>query len=307
MLDGLILGAYTVEPALDVLAAREGEWYELLAGIDGAAGVEVPYRGGLHRDGAAKLAERLPSGWRVVATMLPATMITMRGAREYGLASPDADGRARAVRDLAAVRDDIQRLNDATGTATVLGVHLHSAPRGVADAAAFTASLTELAGRDWDGAALIVEHCDAARPDGQVAKGFLSLAAETEIARSVGVTQAINWGRSAIEGRSAETAAQHIAELAAAGTLGGVMFSGTSATGGALAPAWEDLHNPLDTVDPTSLLTEYEVDRSVAAWAGLLPPFVGVKVIDPSRATELDDRLEPLRVTAAAVRRALAG
>lgn len=307
MLGGLILGAYTVEPTPDVLAAREREWYELLAGIDGAAGLEVPYRDGLHRDGAARLAERLPAGWRVAVTMLPATMITMRGAGEYGLASPDADARARAVRDLDAVRDDIHRLNDATGAATVLGVHLHSAPRAVADAAAFTASLTELAGQDWDGAALIVEHCDAVRPDGQVAKGFLPLAAETEIARSVGVTQAINWGRSAIEGRSAEAPAQHIAELAAAGTLGGVMFSGTSATGGALAPAWEDLHHPLDTVDPTSLLTEYEIDRSVAAWAGSLPSFVGVKVIDPSRATELDDRLEPLRVTAAAVRRALAG
>jgi hypothetical protein len=32
-----------------------------------------------------------------------------------------------------------------------------------------------------------------------------------------------------------------------------------------------------------------------------------VKVIDPGRAREPDDRLEPLRATAAAVRRALAG
>jgi len=297
---GLILGGYALEPARDALGDREAEWYELLGGIEGGAGLELPLRAGrLHPDGAARLAELLPRGWRVVVTMLPATMAGMRAAAGYGLASPDDEGRAAALADLGLLRDELRRLNDATGESTALAVHVHSGPRGTATAQAFTRSLDELTAQDWSGAVLSVEHCDAWRPDGVVEKGFLSLDDELAAVRAAGVGQSINWGRSVIEARSADGGSQQIAEVAAAGTLTGVFFSGASAS-------WKDVHDPIDTVEPASLLTRAEIDRAVAAWAGTPPQFVGVKVGDPEGAADWSRHLEPLRATAAAVREALA-
>jgi hypothetical protein len=306
MSQGLILGAYALEPPRDALIGREDEWYELLAGINGGAGIEVPYRNGLHPDGPSRLAELVPDGWKVVITMLPSTMAALRDWRDYGLASQHADGRAAALADLARVRDDIRRVNDATGSATVVAVQLHSAPRG-GSAASFAESVRALAAEDWSGAELMVEHCDAWRPDRQVNKGFLPLEDEvTAVSTGADVGHSINWGRSTIEGRSPELAREHIARLTASGTISCVFFSGASAVGGALGEPWSDVHNPLDVVDPSSLLTTTEIARTVDAFSGVAPKLIGVKVADPARAERFSARIEPLRATVAAVRDALA-
>ncbi len=296
----LILGGYALEPAGDALDDHEDRWYELLGGIEGGAGLELPLRGGrLHPDGAARLAELLPGGWRVIVTMLPTTMAGIRASAAYGLASPDDDGRTAALADYALLRDELRALNDATGQATALAVHVHSGPRGTGTGEAFTRSLTELAAQDWSGATLSVEHCDAWRPDGVVEKGFLGLDDELAAVQAAGLGQSINWGRSVIEGRSADRAAEQIARLAEAGTLTGVFFSGA-------APTWKDVHNPIDTVDPTSLLTAARIADAVAAWGDRAPRFVGVKVGDPAGAEDWSQHLEPLRVTAAVVKKAVA-
>jgi hypothetical protein len=305
MTAGLILAAYTLEASRDELAGSEQEWYDLLAGIEGGVGLEVPYRDGLHPAGTARLAELLPAGWSVVVTMIPATVAALRGSAEYGLASPDAEGRTAALAALTAVRDDIRRLNDATGATTVRSVQLHSAPRN-GNAAAFADSMLTVAAEDWSGATLVVEHCDVWRPDGAVEKGFLSLEDEIAAVRELpNVGQSINWGRSVIEGRTVDRAAEHIALLAEANTLTGVFFSGASAAGGPLGAPWKDVHNPLDTVDPTSLLTRSEIARAVNAFGASAPDFIGVKVAHPAPVSAFSEHLEALRVTAAAVREAL--
>lgn len=306
---GLVLGAYALEPSADSFAAQENEWFDLLSGIDGAGGLEVPYRAGkLHPTGTARLANLLPSGWRIVVTMLPPTMAGLRASASYGLASPDENGRAAALADVRGALDEARRLADASGEQMVVGMHLTSAPRGHGSPQALTRSLADLA----DGAEqvrLFIEHCDSWQADRAPEKGFLTLDGEIEAvlaAREHGgdnVGIVVNWGRSAIDERDADAPAQHVRRLYEAGILGGVMFSGASATGGPLGAAWADVHNPLDTVDPTSLLTEARIGEALAGGVVEASHHVGVKVLDPSGATDLSARLEPLRVTAAAVLR----
>ena len=73
-----------------------------------------------------------------------------------------------------------------------------------------------------------VEHCDSVAGPAPQQKGYLTLDDELEALQKAGEQFAltVNWGRSAIEGRSAGTPVEHVARARAAGRLGGVMFSG---------------------------------------------------------------------------------
>lgn len=306
MLDGITLGAYAIEPAPDELSAREKDWYENLSVIDGAHGLEVPYRGGLHRSGVRGLAAVLPAGWHVVVTLLPATMAGIRTDPKYGLASADVDGRGAALADVRAALAESRRLADLTGEQTVRAIHLTSAPRGTGDTDQLANSLETL-GREAGAVELLVEHCDAWRADRPVAKGFLGLTEEIDavlMARGntdASIGQLVNWGRSAIEGRSTEAPAKHIAALHSAGTLSGIMFSGTAATQSALGEAWADAHNPLDTADPASILTTGAISAAITGAVVHGMTVLGVKVQDPQNSTDLRERLSPLRATVAPV------
>ena len=87
---------------------------------------------------------------------------------------------------------------------------------------------------DWPGTKLVIEHCDAYVEGQAPSKGCLtikdeiaaSLAAKAATGRAVGIC--INWGRSAIETRSAEGVVKHIKAAKEAGLLSGLMFSGAS-------------------------------------------------------------------------------
>ncbi|PNB45887.1 DUF4862 domain-containing protein, partial [Pseudomonas sp. GW456-12-10-14-LB2] len=66
------------------------------------------------------------------------------------------------------------------GRPAVAAVAVHSAPRRdgsgpAASLAAFADSLTRLRSRDWRGAELLVEHCDAPAPGRAPEKGFLRI------------------------------------------------------------------------------------------------------------------------------------
>jgi hypothetical protein len=306
MIDGITLGAYAIEPAPEVLASREREWYEKLGAIDSAHGLEVPYRAGLHTTGAPGLAAALPAHWHVVVTMLPATMAGIRADQRYGLASPDDDGRAAALGDVRAALAESHRLDELRGEQTVRAIHLTSAPRGTGDAGRLAASLEGLAA-EANAIELLIEHCDAWKADEPVAKGFLSLDEETDAVLTARANtdatlgQVINWGRSAIEGRSADEPVRHLAALQAAGTLAGLMFSGTAATASALGDPWADAHNPLDSVDPVSLLTTAAIAAALTDPVLSQLSVLGVKVQDPERSENFDERLAALRTTNAAV------
>ena len=230
----------------------------------------------------------------------------------YGLASRSVDGRRAAVEDVARMRDDSLRLNDAQSRAVVAAVELHTAPRGTAATpGALAESLAEIASWDWDGAQLVIEHCDA-WIDGQIpAKGFLSLRDEVDAVEASGTSVGIslNWGRSAIEGRDPATALRHIGLARSRGMLRGLMASGAADRATHFGPPWIDAHLPFASSETVvhgerhSLMTEERFTESVVAAGGL--DWVGLKVGVAGSAT-LVQRLTVIEESVDVVSRAIA-
>jgi hypothetical protein len=295
-----IVGAYAASPANAAWNENEEEvYYNGLKAIPGVRGLEIPFTGALHPHDEAWLLRTVRKDWDFVVTCIPGTMQALASDRTFGLASDDAAGRKRAIDFAAKARDAVGRINAAVGRNAVIAVEVHSAPtqvgEGKGSACAFVESLAEIARWDWQGARIVVEHCDAYRAGHPPIKGFLTLedelkaiaAANKSARKAIGVS--INWGRSVLETRRIETAVQHIRQSRDAGVLCGLMFSGTS---GAATPygAWVDSHMPhapapgVSHAAEDSLMTEAEIAASLAA-AGKIE-FVGAKIgIRPPEAT----------------------
>ncbi len=272
----LILGAYPIEPDDPDQRRR---LFELLGASGLYGGLELPY----HSAGGVEWPDGAPRDWRAVITAIPGTMNRMSADPVFGLASEDAEGRARAINFAAGIRDYVEAV--AAAGPLPVAVELHSAPRAGGRVDALAESLALLAAWDWSGAKLVVEHCDARRPSWAPEKGFLEL--EDEIAAVAGVEAAtgtpvgitINWARSAIEGRSADRATRHIESARAAGVLSGVMFSSCSPVATDFGYPWIDAHLPSREVEGSpgsSLLTADRIRESVAA-AGSLD-YLGLKI-----------------------------
>jgi len=285
----VIVGAYASAPAEPYPDLRiESELLERLATLPGVRGLEVPGRGSPYPYGLQWYLESTPEHWDLVLTQVGSTVQHVQERATYGLASDAPEGRAQALRDVERLREDVRALNDALGRRSVLAVELHSAPattRASSSAAALAESLREIAAWDWDGAAPLVEHCDAHRPGRNPAKGFLPLDLELEaLARSqTGVGVVLNWGRSAIELRDADLVAPtHVRQAREAGALRAVVFSGASDVESAYGQAWADSHQPFAPVtgsaigSPGSLLDDHRAQQALAAAGDL--DWVGLKV-----------------------------
>lgn len=273
----VIVAAYAAVPPGAFEPKAEAAVYTGLEAL-GVSGLEQPFFGGLHRHDEGFLLGQLRPDWDVVLTTLPGTMDRMKEDPDFGLASADGGGRSRALRFMEEARRAVERINARLGRRGVRAVQVHSAPRPSPSRDAFARSLSELRGWDWQGATLLTEHCDAARADGAHDKGFLSLADEVAAVRgSEGPTPAacsLNWGRSALEGRSAEAPLEHIARVKAANLYGGLFFSGVTPAHPEYG-AWRDSHAPFATACPASLLTPM---AAAQALAGGTPPLLGLKV-----------------------------
>lgn len=276
-----LLGAYAMAPAEP--AAAEA-FYAGVAGLD-ISGLELP----LGLPGSAGLeptwfAHNVQPDWDLLVTCIPTVMGRLSTEAAYGLSSSDDDARRHALDDVARARDLAVRLADEHGRRRVVAIQVHSAPGpGHASTAAFARSLEEIVGWDLAGAEVLVEHCDARVPDQQAAKGFWSLADEIAAIGQVGhVGVSINWGRSAIEGRSAATALEHVTTATDAGVLRAVVLSGATGAVTPWGPSWGDAHIPPRGQDPAlaasaaSLLGPAEIAATLdAAGSGTL---VAVKV-----------------------------
>jgi hypothetical protein len=289
-----IVGAYAASPA----EADQDEWFEALAGLPGFAGLEMAYQDGLRPHGDEAVLSRLRPEWDLVLTGVPCSASRSRVDGAYGIASPVADGRSAAIADIRAMFECAQRIHDRVGRGAVVAVEVQSAPNraiGTGTAEALAASLSEIATWEWGSTRIVVEHCDAFVPSHPSEKGFLSLDDELDAVRRasqssgavIGVS--VNWGRSALEGRSAETPADHVAEAAAAGLLAGLVFSGVSDRDTAYGRAWSDTHLPPDTIEPGSLLTEHAVASCLKAAESSDLAFCGIKMCaKPDDATVAD-------------------
>lgn len=315
----LILGAYAASPtALSWDHAAEAEYLDRVAQLPGVTGLEAMFTGEPERD-RPQLDLAVRPGWDLVLTSLLGNVARNAQDPDFGLASPVAEARRAALDLTASLRDEVRRLNDAAGRQAVLAVELYSAPSRRGTRSAFASALDVVGKWDWDGAALTVEHCDAHLPETVPQKGYLSLGDEIEVVTGntafAGVT--INWGRSAIEGRSAATAIGHISLAVTAGALAGVMFSGAAAVPGPFGDAWLDAHLPPsagpglledgaaeagkgggaggagDMTEPTSLLGPAQIAEALAAAAGH-QRFTGIKIGVRPRDMPLDRRLSYL-------------
>lgn len=215
----------------------------------------------------------VPGDTTAIVTAIPGTTASNAEDPYFGLASPNEEGRQRALvftRELATQVAALQ----AEGRA-IRAVQVHSAPTEFASKEAFAASLREIASLDWGGAELWVEHCDAWVPGQLAQKGYLALTDEIEVLKEVaaafpeaGFGLVINWGRSAIEGHDTATPLRHVEEAAASGFLRHIGWSSASNEQTVFGHPFSDFHLPpagLSVSPNGSLLGAEEITACVKA------------------------------------------
>ncbi len=252
---GIFLGAYVTSPSLfEWDEAKELAYFDQIKAIPGLRGLEHPFWGSLHRFDEAWFLENIDPEWEFVFTCLPGTMERLKEDSQFGIASDDHEGRLRGISYMDAARRAVEMLNDHLGREAVLAVHLATAPKLPSDNAsssrrALERSLSEMVAWDWQGASLVIEHCDAHVVGRSPEKGFMGLDDEIAAVQAVtattgvGIGMTINWGRSAIETRSTDGVITHIEKVKRAGLLSGLMFSGCSNRQSPWG-AWKDTHMP---------------------------------------------------------------
>lgn len=274
----VLLSAYAASPAHGRWDPQlEAELLPALCTLPGVAGLEVPWIDGLHPHDAEWFLRHVPAGIRLALTPLPFVMARVASDPRYGIASPDEAGRAAALGDLARVAADVARIRE-DSPAEVALVALHTAPRGGGTGSALARSLAEAATWDWNGAQLVIEHCDAFTTAHEPEKGFLDLATELACLRGTSARMWMNWGRSAVELRDPDAVTAQLHEASASGLLAGLSFSGTAGQDGPYGAAWADAHLPIREADEASqsLLDAARVSAALAA-AGPVG-WLGVKV-----------------------------
>ncbi len=135
-------------------------------------------------------------------------------------------------------------------------------------------------------------------------EGVLEIGEESAVVEAVDDVRlglCVNWGRSAIEGRSTRTPPRHVRLAARTGRLAGLMFSGASAVAGDWGGPWADGHiaprgagsAPSDWAE--SLLGVEEISETIAAAGGAEPGFLGVKITCGPASTSVADRIVTAR------------
>ena len=281
----LLLGAYAMAPTDP---AAEETFYAGVAEL-GVGGLELP----LPLEDAPSLepswiARNVQPAWDLLVTCIPTVMGRLGSEPAYGLASADQAGRARALDDVARARDLALRLADEHGRRRVVAIQVHSAPGPAGGSRdAFARSLDQILAWDLAGAQVLVEHCDALIPGQIAAKGFLPIEDEIAAVGTAGggadqLGLSINWGRSAIEGRSAQTAVEHVRATVEAGVLRALVLSGASDVRTPWGPAWSDAHIPPRGDDlalaasSASLLGPDEISATLRAAGDV--PHIAVKI-----------------------------
>ncbi|MCI5826566.1 MAG: DUF4862 family protein [Arcanobacterium sp.] len=302
-----LIGAYaSTNGELD----SQEEYYELLAAEPWVGGLEVPYLATGLREDPAWFAERMAAAPEFavnVLTPIPGVMSHIAD-RTWGIASRDRDGRAAALAFLRAAADTMCDINDRLGRRFFHFLALHTAPQKEAHSEALLRSLEELLSWDIDGAALTIEHCDAWSYEHPVEKGFLQLREELAVIAEIGeastggLYSSLNWGRSAIEGRSADLPLEHIQTVAASGYLGGMILSGAQDRSDGMWGPWVDAHIGLHEHQPESVLTEGAARQAFAAALAGNPRYIGAKISISTGANS--ERIARLRELAALAGRA---
>jgi hypothetical protein len=293
------VGAYALTATLPSFSEQDAAgFYADVRGLPALGGLELPVHRLEKADDPWRHLHCLPRDIDYILTPLPYVMQSLERQPLFGLASPDAEGRAAALLLVEELRTRVQRLADHCGRAAVRAVQLHSAPTGTAEASALRRSLEAILQKDWGGVELWVEHCDAIQPGQTPAKGFLDLDAELGILRDLSLGMTINWGRSVLETRRPEGALEHLQRARAAGVLRGLFLSGVTVQDPVYG-TWLDNHAPIQDVGPgrwqpqTSLLTQAAVQTALQVAHDA--PYRGLKIQPAPPTLSLTERLHCVR------------
>ena len=305
-----IVGAYVTSPTLlNWDKQKEIEYINYLKDeLNPIRGLELPFYGeGVHPHDPELFLGLLDKDWEYVLTCLPGTMKSLESNIHFGLASDNENGRQEAVAFYKEASKAVKEINNYFSDKKVVSVVIATAPSlnvaGVSSSVkSLEKSLSELLKNDWDGAKLVIEHCDSGRNENSV-KGFLSIDEEIDAIKSInnkygadiGVT--INWARSAIEYRSEHGAVRHINKLNECDLLRGLMFSGTG-NRESIYGIWSDLHMPIAKEDgisyfeEASLMTKKNVAEclTISNYSNL--DYLGIKVLAmPINESSLNQRI----------------
>ncbi|MDX3772587.1 DUF4862 family protein [Chromatiaceae bacterium AAb-1] len=312
------LGAYAASPNHSGWdAGLETAYYNELKALPNLKGLEHPFLGSLHPHDDNWFVDNVSPQWDYVFTCIPGIMNALAVDPAFGLASENAAGRAVALAFMQQARDAIAKLNRHLGRQAVKAIQIQTAParhKASSSAAALRQSLTTMLQWDWQGARILIEHCDAYLPPQEPSKGFLALSDELEVIAQLNASLpaamaplgvVINWGRSVFETRRAEGALEHIMAAQQAGLLSGLMFSGVSDQPGAYG-AWRDSHQPAQSSslvrygEPGSWMTEQMMQQCLAACTNAAElPVLGAKIGIRPLTAPVSERIGYIRDTLA--------
>lgn len=296
-----IIGAYATAPSTVTWDKnQETQYYEQLKAIKSIQGLEHPFAGQLHTHDDDWFLDNIDPNWQFVFTSIPGVMGNLNKNPHFGIASTNEEGRLAALAFYQQAQQAITKLNNHLSKQAVSFIKIHTAPtittKTQSSVQALQTSLETMQSWDWQGAKLVIEHCDAYIAGQETQKGFMLLADEitaikyvnNKLNSDIGIS--INWGRSAIETRSTEGPLLHIKQAYQSGLLKGLVFSGVS---GVESPygQWKDTHMPheqafdVSSYAQGSLLTVDEMARSLEQCSVEELDFIGGKIsIRPNEA-----------------------
>lgn len=310
---GFYVGAYATSPNVSGWNAElESKYYDQLKAMSNIKGLEHPFVGSLHAHDDDWFLANISPNWQFVLTCVPGIMGALSDNPQFGIASDNEQGRQAALIFMKKACEAVAKLNAHANKKVVKAVQIQTAPnrsKASGSASALKASLSTMLKWDWQGAQLVIEHCDALVEGQTPSKGFLSLEDEIAVVQSLNENAKpalgilVNWGRSVIETRSVDGAIAHIQALKDKGLLSGLMFSGVSDQDTDYGK-WADSHMPpapnevIEFGAEKSLLVQAEMLRSLRA-SELNPhnadSIVGIKIGIRPRDTSLDDRVKYIR------------
>jgi len=206
-----IIGAYATAPSLaDNDKLNEHKFYEkLIESIPEIRGLEIPFWGKeIHQFGSDFLLDIIDKNWENVLTCIPGSMSKLAKNPKFGLASDDENGRAEAIAMHKRANQVLHKMNAYYGRQSAIAVQIATAPstpvKYVSSSTdSLLKSMEEILSWDWEGAKIVIEHCDTAVDNIPFEKGFLTIEDEIKTLielqdmHNVGIT--INWARSAKE------------------------------------------------------------------------------------------------------------
>lgn len=288
------VGAYASSPCTSGWDPKlESEFYNELKKDDKIKGLEHPFLGqSLHAHDDDWFLQNIDPKWRFVFTCVPGTMGALGQNPAFGIASDDEAGREQAVSFLSRARDAIAKLNDHAGKQVVTAIEIQTAPnqsKASSSTASLVKTLETILEWDWQGARVVIEHCDTLVAGQKPSKGFLTAQQELEAIKQVNESKGsnlglvVNWGRSVIESRSESGALEHIQLAKEAGVLAGLMFSGVSSVETPYGE-WADTHMPAEKSESVaigaanSLMTEEQIHLCVQAAGAKELDILGIKL-----------------------------